>query len=129
MKYVLLVMTVSIAILAAGCSKEHENLPTGFIYDPPSVPFDLQVTGGNEQAVLTWDYPSEEMGSIEEFRIYYYYEAYDLIELVGTSSTTNFTDTQLVGNLSYCYRVSAVDTTGLEGYRSETVCDFVGTSN
>ena len=69
------------------------------------------------------------MGSIEEFRIYYYYEAYDLIELVGTSSTTNFNDTQLVGNLTYCYKVSAVDTTGLEGHRSETVCAFVGTSD
>jgi len=129
MKYTLLVTMVSVALMAAGCGSEHGNLPTGFIYDPPSAPLDLQVTGGNQQAVLSWDYPSEEMGRIEEFRIYYYYEVYDLLEQVGTSSTTNFTDTQLVGNLSYCYKVSAIDTTGLEGYRTEGVCAFVTASD
>lgn len=129
MKNLLRVMTISVALLAVGCGNEHTDLPTGFIYDPPSVPLDLQVTGGNQQAVLNWDYPSEEMGSIREFRIYYYYEIYDLIELVGTTSATNFTDMQLVGNLNYCYCVSAVDTTGFEGHRTGTVCAFVGTSD
>ena len=129
MKGLLLVMVVFVAFLSVGCSEEHKDLPTSFIYDPPSVPLDLQVTGGNQQAVLTWDYPSEEMGSIEEFRVYYYYEAYGLLELIGTTNSTNYTDTQLVGNLNYCYRVSAVDTTGLEGYRTETVCVFVGSSD
>lgn len=129
MKGLLLVMVVSVAVLAVGCSKEHEDLPTSFIYDPPSVPLDLEVAGGNQQAVLNWDYPSEEIGGIEEFRVYYYFEAYGIVELVGTTNTTNFTDTQLVGNLSYCYQVSAVDTTGLEGYSTEEVCAFVGTSD
>ena len=129
MKDLLLVMVVSVAVLAVGCSEEHKDLPTSFMYDPPSVPLDLQVTGGNQQAVLNWDYPSEEMGTIEEFRVYYYFEGYGLGELVGTTNATNFTDTQLVGNLSYCYQVSAVDTTGLEGYRTETVCVFVATSD
>ena len=129
MKGLLLVITASAVLMAFGCTKEHEDLPTSFIYDPPSVPLDFEVTGGNEQAFLDWDYPLEEMGSIEEFRIYYYYEAYDLLELVGTSNSTNFTDTQLVGNLTYCYQVSAVDTFGLEGNRTEAVCVFVSTNN
>jgi hypothetical protein len=129
MKDLLLVMMVSVALLAVGCSKEHDYLPTSFMYDPPSIPLDLQVTGGNEQAVLNWDYPSEEMGSIREFRVYYYFEVYDLVELVDTTSSMTFTDTQLVGNLNYCYQVSAVDTTGLEGYRTEAVCAFVRTSD
>jgi len=129
MKDLLLVMVVSVAVLTVGCSKEHEDLPTSFIYDPPSVPLDFEVTGGNHQAVLNWDYPSEEIGGIEEFRVYYYFEAYGIVELAGTTNATNYTDTQLVGNLRYCYRVSAVDTTGLEGYRTEAVCAFVGTSD
>jgi len=129
MKCLLLVMVVSVAVLAVGCSKEHEGLPTSFIYDPPSVPLNFEVTGGNQQAVLDWDYPSEEMGEIEEFRVYYYFEGYDIVELVGTTNETNFTDIQLVGNLTYCYQVSAVDTSGLEGYRTEAVCAFVGTSD
>ena len=129
MKGLPIVLLVATLLLAAGCSKEHEDLPTSFIYDPPSVPLDLQVTAGNQQATLDWDYPVEEMDGIEEFRVYYYYEVYDLLELIGTTNSTNFTDTQLVGNLTYCYRVSAVYTTGLEGERTETVCVFVGTSN
>lgn len=129
MKGLLLVIMVSIALMAIGCTKEHEDLPTSFIYDPPSVPLDFEVTGGNQQALLDWDYPPEEIGSIEEFRVYYYYEAYDLLELVGTTNSTNYTDTQLVGNLTYCYQVSAVDTAGLEGHRTEAICVFVSTSN
>jgi fibronectin type 3 domain-containing protein len=129
MKGLLLVMVVSVAVMSVGCSEEHKDLPTSFIYDPPSVPLDLQVTGGNQQAVLNWDYPSEEMEAIEEFRVYYYFEAYGLIELVGTTNATSYTDNQLVGNLTYCYQVSAVDTAGLEGYRTEAVCVFVGTSD
>ena len=73
MKALLLVTVVSALLLTAGCTKEHEDLPTSFIYDPPSAPLDLEVTGCNQLALLDWDYPSEEMGRIVEFRVYYYY--------------------------------------------------------
>ena len=128
MKGLLLVMVVSVAVLTVGCGKEHEDQPTSFNYDPPSDPLDFEVTGGNQQSIMNWDYPPEEIGGIEEFRVYYYFESYGIIELVGTSSATNYTDTQLVGNLTYCYQVSAVDTNGLEGNRTEAICVFVGTS-
>lgn len=125
----ILMSGILLMVLTIGCSKDHSDLPTGFIYDPPSVPTDLDVVGGAELATLSWDFPSEEMDGISEFRIYYYYELYGIQELIGTTTETTYVDSFLVGNLEYCYQVSAVDTTELEGYRTEAECVFVGTSN
>ena len=129
MKHLVIVIIVSAIALLSGCSKEHQDLPTSFAFDPPPTPTNFNVVGGPYQAVLTWDYPPEEMGALKEFRIYDYYDVYGVAELIGTTKETSFIVSQLVGNVIYCYRVSAVDTTGLEGHRSETVCAFVGTSN
>jgi hypothetical protein len=49
--------------------------------------------------------------------------------LVGTTRDTAFVDSLLVGNLTYCYEVSAVDTTGFEGFRTSPQCVFVRTSH
>lgn len=125
----MLICAVLLTAVAAGCSKDHTDLPTGFIYDPPSTPTEFNVVGGAELAILSWDFPSEEMGEISEFNIYYYYEVYGIQELIGTTTETSYVDSFLVGNLEYCYQVSAVDTTGLEGYRTEGECAFVSTSN
>lgn len=125
----ILISAILLMVITAGCSKDHSDLPTGFIYDPPSVPTDLDVTGGAELASLSWDFPGEELDEISEFRIYYYYEYYGIQELIGTTTETSYVDSFLVGNLQYCYQVSAVDSTGLEGYRTEAECAFVGTSN
>jgi fibronectin type 3 domain-containing protein len=129
MKRFVIMIVVSAVTLLSGCSKEHDSLPTSFMYDPPPTPTTLEVASGDYEATLTWDYPAEEMGALEEFRIYYYYEVYDLLELVDRTNETTYTDSELVGNLLYCYRVSAVDTTGLEGYRTETVCVVVDVSS
>jgi hypothetical protein len=114
-----------VIVFFGACSTEHTDLPTGFVYDPPPTPANFQVVGGQERATLSWSYPSSTLDRIEEFRVYYYYEIYDMSELIGTTSDTSYVDSLLVGNLYYCYRISAVDTTGLEGWRTETVCDFV----
>ena len=128
MTRILLISAVLLAVMVGACSKEHSDLPTSFIYDPPPTPTDLDITAGAEMATLSWGYPSEALGRISEFRIYYYYEVYGIQELIGTTMETSYTDSFLVGNLNYCYQVSAVDTTGLEGYRSDVECVFVGTS-
>jgi hypothetical protein len=125
--FVIVIIMVSAVMFLLGCSKEHQDLPTSFAFDPPPTPTNFDVVGGPYEAVLTWDYPPEEMGALKEFRVYYYYEIYGMVELIGTTHETSYTDAQLVGNLIYCYRVSAVDTTDLEGYRTQTVCDTVVT--
>ena len=115
----------AIAALCISCSEEHQDLPTGFAYDPPATPVGLTVVGGEEQATIRWSYPASERASVGEFRVYEYYESYDMIELVGTTTDTVFVDSLLIGNLGYCYKVSAVDTAGFEGWRTSSVCAFV----
>ncbi len=125
MKSIAWFVLAGIAALCVSCSAEHQDLPTGFAYDPPATPAGLTVTGGEEQATIRWSFPAVERSSVGEFRVYEYYESYDMIELVGTTTDTVFVDSLLIGNLGYCYKVSAVDTAGFEGYRTASVCAFV----
>jgi hypothetical protein len=125
MNRVSVICSIFMLMSLAACSKNHENLPTGFAYTPPTTPTNLQVEGGAERATLTWSYPADEIETLEEFRVYYYVEAYDLLQLIGTTSDSTYVDSVLVGNLVYCYSISAVDSTGLEGWRTPTVCEFV----
>jgi hypothetical protein len=114
-----------LAALAFSCSKEHQDLPTGFRLEPPPTPANVVVAGGAERATVSWSYPPASLASIREFRVYQYLPAYAVLALVGTTTDTAFVDSLLVGNLTYCYKVSAVDTTGLEGWRTATECAFV----
>ena len=115
----------AIAALCISCGKDHQDLPTGFAYDPPPTPTNLVVTGGKELSTITWSYPAIARASIREFRVYEYYAAYDMTELIGTTTDTVFVDSLLIGNLGYCYKISAVDTSGFEGWRTGSVCAFV----
>lgn len=126
MKRIALIAAICSGIILLGaCAKDHTDLPTGFTYDPPPTPTGLSVADGGESATVSWEYPSESMGALGEFRVYYYYELYEMMELIGTTTETSFIDSLLVGNLYYCYSVSAVDTAGLEGWRAESVCEFI----
>ena len=118
----LLIAAVGVCL---SCGKDRENLPTGFAYSPPPAPQDLVVVGGREASTISWSYPASSRPLIKEFRVYQYLEAYDLVQLVGTTRDTTFTDSFLIGNLYYCYKVSAVDTTGFEGWRTASECTFV----
>ncbi len=114
-----------VIIIIASCGKDHEGLPTSFEYVPPPTPTNFEVTAGVESAHLSWSYTAEGMAVLREFRIYYYYSMYDILELIDTSTDTAYTDSLLIGNVEYCYVVSAVDTTGLEGWRTAKRCVIV----
>jgi hypothetical protein len=118
-------MLGAIAALCISCGKDHRDLPTGFAYDPPPMPTNLVVTGGEEIARISWSYPASARASIREFRVYEYLESYDMIQLIGTTTDTVFVDSLLIGNLGYCYKVSAVDESDFEGWRTGAACAFV----
>ncbi len=119
---VLMSVAAMVIIIFASCGKDHEGLPTSFQYDPPPTPTNFEVTAGIESAHLSWSYPPEGFAALREFRVYYYYSLYDMLQLIGTTEETTYTDTLLIGNVEYCYVVSAVDTTGLEGWRTASTC-------
>jgi hypothetical protein len=120
-------LSVVAGALLVSCSKDHGTEPGPFDVSCPPTPTDVSVTAGVEQATVEWDYPAGRIGAVEEFRVYYYFEAFDEVELAGTTTGLSYVDTRLVGNLEYCYRVSAVDTSGIEGWRTEEVCALIQT--
>jgi len=124
-------ITIALIAVAAGilvsCSNDHGTEPAPFDVAAPPAPTGLSVTPGQESAVISWEYPPESMGSIEEFRVYYYFPSYDALELAGTTTGLTYTDTRLVGNVEYCYKVSAVDTFGMEGWRTLEECAVIST--
>ncbi|MBN2071322.1 MAG: fibronectin type III domain-containing protein [Candidatus Krumholzibacteriota bacterium] len=112
-------------IIVPACSNEHGDSPAAFLFDAPERPTGLSVTPGVNSALLEWDYPAELLDEVRVFRIYYFYESYGVAELVDSTEVTSYVDEDLIGNMVYCYRVSAVNMSGLEGWRSETVCEMV----
>jgi hypothetical protein len=125
-KTMIALMIVAVAAFVS-CSNDHGTEPGPFDVEAPSAPTDLSVTAGTEQATIAWDYDSGSMGALEEFRIYYYFAAFDVVELAGTTTSLIYTDTKLVGNVEYCYKVSAVDTFGMEGWRTDEECAVINT--
>ena len=127
MKRFIALVLVSLVVALSSCSEQHADLPTEFAFTPPPTPTNLSAVPGPERCTLSWSYPAEALPLISEFRVYEYYGDYDLLQLVGTTSETTFVDTLLIGNLYYCYKVSAVDANGIEGWRTEDECAFVTT--
>lgn len=132
-KTVIALMVVAAAAFVS-CSNNHGTEPAPFDVEAPPTPTGLSVDPGSEQATISWDYPSESMGAVEEFRVYYYFAAFNAVELAGTVAASDltypdltYTDTKLVGNVEYCYRVSAVDTFGMEGKRTGEECAVINT--
>ena len=121
------ILAVVLGAALASCSNNHGTEPEPFNVEAPPTPTDLTVTPGTEEATLEWDYPPGSMDSLEEFRVYYYFAAFDAVELVGTTTGLSYVDTKLVGNVEYCYRVSAVDTFGMEGWRTGEECAVIDT--
>ena len=127
LKNMIIALMVVMTVALVSCSNDHGTEPGPFDVDDPPTPADLTVTPGTEQATVSWDYPPESMGALEEFRVYYYFAAFDLVELAGTTTGMTYVDTKLVGNVEYCYKVSAVDTFGIEGWRAGEECAVINT--
>jgi hypothetical protein len=126
-KNLIIALMVVMTAALVSCANDHGTEPGPFDMGEPPTPFDLTVTPGTEQATVSWEYPPESMGSLKEFRVYYYLAAFDAVELVGTTTDLTYVDTKLVGNVEYCYRVSAVDTLGIEGWRTGEECALIET--
>lgn len=113
-------------ITAFGCSEEHGVSPTAFDYDALPAPDSLEITPGNWQLTISWEYSPDKADLVDRFLVYRYYltEYGEYLELADTTSNMEYTDGDLVGNVEYCYMVSAVDSNGIEGFRSEKECGF-----
>jgi hypothetical protein len=121
---------VIIAFFLGGCSDDHGTSPASFNYDALSAPDSFKITPGSYSLTLNWHYSSENVALTKEFLIYavYYTEYGEYLDPVDTVAAnvgqTDYVDTnsRLFGNAEYCYVLSAVDSSGIEGWRTETKC-------
>ncbi len=128
MRFWLPISVMLLGALLGSCSKQNKDLPTSFMFVPPATPTDVVVTPGVERSTVTWRYETAALANVKEFRVYEFFPQLQELVLVGATKDTVFVDSLLVGNLTYCYKVSAVDTTGFEGYRTAAECAFVRAS-
>ncbi len=123
MKRIARLILIISSILLMSCSVDHGDSPAGFEFTAPDSPTAFTVSPGPNALTLSWEYPGD-LAEVSEFNIYYFYEMYGLEEFVGTASGTSYVDSDLIGNMIYCYKVSAVDLDGNEGLRTETICEM-----
>ncbi|RKY65250.1 MAG: hypothetical protein DRP99_00525, partial [Candidatus Latescibacterota bacterium] len=116
------IWTFSAAVILGGCTKEHEAptasnpLDTGRIPPTPKIE---SVIVGNRRVTLTWTV--DDTSAISKYNIFRSDSADADYRLVGSSSIRTYTDRGLVNGKRYFYKVASVDTSGLEGYKSEYV--------
>jgi len=72
LKNMIIALMVVMTVALVSCSNDHGTEPGPFDVADPPTPADLTVTPGTEQATVSWDYPPESMGALEEFRVYCY---------------------------------------------------------
>ncbi|MBN1165256.1 MAG: fibronectin type III domain-containing protein [Candidatus Krumholzibacteriota bacterium] len=123
MKRIAVLGLIISTVFTIACSNEHGDSPTAFKYDPPASPTDLTATDGVGEIDLQWNYPPSLMGEISGFIVYYHVAMYGILEPIDTvENVTSFKDENLPYNYRFCYLVSALDTSGLEGWRMGPVC-------
>jgi hypothetical protein len=128
MKSIALYIVVFLVLITASCGNDHGQQPAPFNIDPPARPTGLTVTPGPGEAMVEWGYAGGDLDLVSEFRIYYYFDVIGEAEFIAATTDTFFLDSQLVGNLEYCYTVSAVDTNGIEGWRASAECALIETN-
>ena len=90
---------------------------------PPAIPKGLTAVNAHfSKAILTWTANNE--GDISTYKIYGRFNPNNLVATVHTP-VTSFTDTSLINDTTYTYRISAVDTAGNESLKSAPVPVFI----
>ena len=124
-RYAALALVLIPGLVFFSCSAEHGDSPAGFSFEAPEAPTGLTLTPGANQLTLEWDYPGDP-ADVSGYVVYYYYDMYGVEEVIDTVTATRYTDSDLIGNMIYCYKVSAIGPGDREGYRSATKCAMAG---
>ncbi len=121
---------VIILFFLGGCSDEHGTSPTSFEYEALPAPGNFEITSGSYSLTLSWDYSPENIALAKEFFVYvvdpYQYGGniypVDTLTVAEYNTSKGCTFDKLAANMEFCFVVSAVDLSGIEGRRAEAEC-------
>jgi glucose/arabinose dehydrogenase len=94
----------------------------------PSVPANLNATPGSSEIFLMWD-PASDNAAVADYIIERAGGPTTNFLQIATTANTDFTDTALIGNTAYTYRIRARDASGnVSGYSNSAGALSPGTS-
>jgi fibronectin type 3 domain-containing protein len=99
-------------------SGEWAVITAGFkagVQGPPAPPTNLTATAGNAQVSLSWTGSA----GATSYNVYRSTTSGSGYTNIGSSATTNFTDTTVINGTTYYYVVTALNTNGESGYSNE----------
>jgi hypothetical protein len=99
-------------VLSSGEITTLFNGGSGLTYNGPSVPRNLNVSSGNNQASLSWQAPA--FGTATSYKIYRGTSA-NSYSNIGTTTSTSYLDNTVTDGSVYYYRVTPVDASSSEG--------------
>lgn len=97
------------------------EVTTDFLTDvyPPTIPIFISAISSSLEIALTWSASTDNV-EVEHYNIYRS-QNNSLFNLVGSSSTTTYADSELPIGPNFYYKLSAVDTSGNESETSSTI--------
>jgi len=128
MKYLTLIVIAVLFITSCGLKLDRKNPldPHGGGLGAPEKVIVYELPLSSSGSVLLQWHPQNDADGFRIYRSLSYNGNYDLIETELTGDDVSFEDigSDLVSETWYYYKVSAVNETGLEGYRSEPVYTY-----
>jgi len=121
---------VIVLFLLSGCSDEHGTSPASIEYEALPAPENFEITSANYSLTLSWDYSPNKITLTKEFFVYvvdpnqYGGVIYpvDTLTVADYNVSKGCTFDKLAANMEFCFVVSAVDLSGIEGWRAEAEC-------
>ena len=123
-KNILIIICLSLLVFSS-CDRYIESKdPVRSLPDDVSVPKNINLFIDNLAVTLTWDIDNP--SSISKYRVYVSENDTLNYQLEDSSTTQTITLDELITNRLYFFKLAAVNTSGLEGHRSEELFAQVG---
>ncbi|KLU64324.1 N-acetylmuramoyl-L-alanine amidase LytC precursor [Desulfosporosinus acididurans] len=116
-----------VAVGSAGSSADSAIVPATTTSTNGALPTPTNPTAtalSTNQIYLTWD----PVGNATSYNVYRAASPTDTYTNIATTSTTNYTDTNLPANTTYYYEIQAAGTSGLSSFSSVVSAATTGTS-
>ena len=125
MKTLYTISIIALVLIFASCD---HKISTKF--DPndttlaPKAPTNIRVSVNDNMLTLTWD--ASASGSISRYFIYRSFIDPDSVELYDSTSTASYTDDGVQNGIRYYYKITALSSSNLEGFKSVVVTAIPG---